>query len=71
MKIIFKSIHIENLLSIGEADVNLNNEGYTLIRGINDNPQDGASSNGSGKTSIIEAIDFSRSSEYFFIFFHL
>ena len=56
MNIIFKTIRIHNFLSIGDAELNLNNSGYSIIAGINNNSNDNAKSNGSGKSSIGEAI---------------
>ena len=56
MKINFKSILIENFMSIGNAQIQLNDQGYMLVSGINNNPTDTARSNGSGKSSIFEAI---------------
>lgn len=56
MNILFKNIHIENFMSIGDMYVDLEDSGYTLIEGINRNPTDGASSNGSGKSTIFEAL---------------
>lgn len=56
MRIDFNTIHIEGFMSIGEADINLTEGGFTLVRGVNRCPQDLAKSNGSGKSSIWEAI---------------
>ena len=56
MKITFKTISISNFMSIGDANIELNDRGYTLVSGLNNNPQDLARSNGSGKSSIFEAI---------------
>lgn len=56
MKINFKSITINNFMSIGEAHIELSDRGYTLVSGINNSPEDLARSNGSGKSSIFEAI---------------
>lgn len=56
MKILFKKIDIENFMSLGDASVLLDDAGYTLVSGINNNPDDLAKSNGSGKSSIFEAI---------------
>ena len=55
MKIIFEHIVIDNFLSIGHAELTLNSSGITLISGKNlfDSL---SSSNGSGKSSIFEAI---------------
>ena len=55
MKIVFEKVVIENFLSIGSAEVSLNESGITLVSGVNQ--QDPLSnSNGSGKSSIFEAI---------------
>lgn len=58
MKIKFKKLLINNFLSIGQGEISLEDKGYTLIEGINNNPKDNALSNGSGKSSIFEAICF-------------
>ena len=56
MNIIFKNLHIENFMSIGEADIELSDRAFTLIEGINNNETDNARSNGAGKSSIFEAL---------------
>lgn len=56
MDIKFKRLHIENFMSIGEAEIELPDRGFTLIEGINRNNTDNARSNGSGKSSIFEAL---------------
>lgn len=56
MNIKFNKIIIKNFLSIGEAEIYFNDSGYTLVKGINNNIDDLASSNGSGKSSLFEAI---------------
>lgn len=57
MNIRFESISINNFMSIGSADITFSNYmGYTLIRGINKNLEDNAASNGSGKSTIWEAL---------------
>lgn len=56
MKIEFLKLRISNFMSIGEANIDLSNAGFTLVSGKNKNPEDGAKSNGSGKSSIFEAI---------------
>ena len=43
-------------MSIGDATLALDNRGYVLVSGTNNNPNDLAKSNGSGKSSIFEAI---------------
>lgn len=63
MKLNFQKIHIEGFLSFGEADIELSNRGYTLVNGINNNPNDNSISNGSGKSSIWEAISWNLTGE--------
>ena len=58
MKILFKKIVMSNFLSFGDAEVALCDRGYVLVRGINNNPVDNAQSNGSGKTTIFNAISW-------------
>lgn len=55
MNIEFNKISIYNFMSIGSSEINLKDNGYTLVTGTN-NSNDGAISNGSGKSSIFEAI---------------
>lgn len=60
----FKNIHIENFLSIGNADLNLQDDsGFILVDGENRRVEDAASSNGSGKTSAFEAIIWALTGE--------
>lgn len=56
MNIKFNKINIQNFLSIGEASIDFSNNGYTLVKGYNNNKDDLATSNGSGKSSLFEAI---------------
>ena len=56
MNIKFKTLHIEGFMSFNDADINFNNTGFTLITGVNKNTSDSAKSNGSGKSSIWEAL---------------
>lgn len=56
MDIKFKKLHIENFMSIGEADIDLSDRAFTLIEGVNNNQNDNAKSNGSGKSSIFESL---------------
>lgn len=56
MTIKFKKVHIHHFMSIGDAEVNLNDRGYCLVEGVNRNPKDAAKSNGSGKSTIFNAI---------------
>ena len=63
MYIKFKHIYIENFMSIEQGSLELNNQGYVLINGINNNPTDASNSNGSGKSSIIEAVVYALTGE--------
>ena len=56
MNINFKEIRISNFLSLGSAKLEFSNNGFVLVEGKNLNPTDKALSNGSGKSSIFEAI---------------
>lgn len=59
MLIKFKKIILNNFLSFGYSELDLTDGGYTLVSGINNNKDDLAKSNGSGKSSIWEAISWS------------
>ena len=63
MKLVFHKIIIENFLSIGYAEINLQDRGFTLVNGVNNNPLDSALSNGSGKSTIFEAISWALTGE--------
>lgn len=64
MRITFKSISIENFMSIGNVHINFDNyKGYNVVMGENHNLTDNARSNGSGKSSIFEAIVWSLTGE--------
>lgn len=56
MKLKFSHLYLENFMSFSLADVDLSVPGFALVVGENLNPDDGASSNGSGKSTIFEAI---------------
>lgn len=57
MNIKFKSIDIDKFRSIEHANVSLDKQGIVIVKGINEY-EDKATSNGSGKSSIFEAIIF-------------
>lgn len=63
MNIKFEEIELKNFLSFKDASIRLNDSGYTLVSGINENPDDNAVSNGSGKSSIWEAISWCLTGE--------
>lgn len=56
MKIQFNKVVIHNFLSIGDAALELDNQGFVLVEGNNNNKSDGAKSNGSGKSSLFNSI---------------
>lgn len=49
------SLNIKNFLTIGEAELKLNDRGLLLVAGVNDDDSSG-SSNGAGKSSISDAL---------------
>lgn len=55
MNLQFKHINIKEFLSVGEIDLDLQNRGPSLVRGIN-NYEPKLESNGSGKSSIFDSI---------------
>ena len=63
MKIVFKKVTIDNFLSFGHAEIDLNGRGYTLIQGINNSTKDNALSNGSGKSSCFNALCYALTGE--------
>lgn len=63
MNIKFENITIHHFLSIGDATLNLNDRGYVLVSGVNNNPKDLALSNGSGKSTIWSAICWALTGE--------
>lgn len=56
MKLKFSHLYLENFMSFSQADIDLSTPGFALVFGENQNLEDGASSNGSGKSTIFEAI---------------
>ena len=56
MKLRFSHLYLENFMSFREADIDLSSSGFVYVIGENQNINDGASSNGSGKSTIFEAI---------------
>ena len=63
MHIKFLNLKIHNFLSFGDAEINFNKTGYTLVSGVNNNPKDAALSNGSGKSSIWSAVCWALTGE--------
>lgn len=56
MHINFRKLVLHNFLSFGDAELLFNDDGFIKVQGINNNPDDLATSNGSGKSGIGEAI---------------
>lgn len=56
MKLNFKSLKLYNFMSFHDASIEFTKSGYTLVEGVNNYISDNASSNGSGKSSLWEAI---------------
>lgn len=56
MNLQFNRVIINNFLSIGKTDLELQDNGFVLIKGVNHNTEDVALSNGSGKSTLFEAI---------------
>lgn len=61
--IFFKTIKLKNFMSYEEAEVNLARDGYVVVKGTNNNPEDSAKSNGSGKSSLFTAICWALTGE--------
>lgn len=57
-KYTFTKLHIHHFLSFDDARIDLTQKGYCLISGVNKNPKDAARSNGSGKSTICNALAF-------------
>lgn len=58
MHIKLKYLKFHNFLSFEDGELNFNSSGYTLVQGVNKNVVDMAVSNGSGKSSIFEAVSW-------------
>lgn len=58
MKIRFSKLSIHHFLSFDHAEIDLTDRGYCLVNGVNKNPKDAARSNGSGKSTIANAVAF-------------
>jgi DNA repair exonuclease SbcCD ATPase subunit len=63
MKIKFEKVILHNFLSFGHAELTLSGRGYSVVKGINNNPKDSAISNGSGKSGIWSAISYALTGE--------
>ena len=58
MNITFNDVTLKNFMSYEDETVFLERNGYVLVSGINNNPDDNAKSNGTGKSSLFSAISW-------------
>ena len=56
MHINFRKIKLYNFLIFGDSTLFFEDDGFIRVTGVNENPDDHAISNGSGKSSLWEAI---------------
>lgn len=56
MHIEFRKVVLHNFMSFGHAELEFKDDGFIRVTGINNNPEDNALSNGSGKSSLWEAL---------------
>lgn len=56
MHIEFKKLVLHNFMSFGHSELSFGDDGFIRVSGINNNPDDLASSNGSGKSSLWEGL---------------
>lgn len=56
MTLVIDTVHIENFMSFKSADLSLNDRGFVTVVGRNDSVCDNSVSNGSGKSSLWEAL---------------
>ena len=63
MRLRFRKIHIHHFLSFDDATVDLSDRSYCLINGTNSCSKDAAKSNGSGKSTIFNALCWALTGE--------
>lgn len=63
MNIVFDKVRLHNFLSFKDAELDLDNRGFVLVEGTNNNKSDNAKSNGSGKSSLFEAVVWALTGE--------
>ena len=56
MHIEFKKLVLHNFISFGHSELEFGDDGFVKVSGVNLNPDDSATSNGSGKSSIWEGL---------------
>ena len=63
MHVEFKRLILHNFMSFGDAEIRFEDEGFIRVSGVNENPLDNAGSNGSGKSSLWEALIWALTGE--------
>lgn len=63
MHIEFRKLILHNFFSFGHAELSFADDGFIRVTGINENPEDLAASNGSGKSSLWEGIAWALTGE--------
>lgn len=63
MHIEFRKVELHNFLSFGQAELIFADDGFIRVTGVNENPDDNATSNGSGKSSLNESIIWALTGE--------
>ena len=63
MNIVFNKVILHNFMSFEDAEVSIEDGGIVVVEGKNNNEADGAKSNGSGKSTIFEAIVYALTGE--------
>ena len=56
MHIEFKKLILHNFMSFGHSELSFGDDGFIRVSGVNQNPDDSATSNGSGKSSLWEGV---------------
>lgn len=63
MQLTFKTVRLHNFMSYGDAELPLSKMGYSIVTGENNRVLDNSKSNGSGKSSVFNAICFALTGE--------
>ncbi len=63
MHIEFKELTLHNFMSFRDAHLSFRDDGFIRVTGINENPDDNATSNGAGKSSLWEALVWALTGE--------
>ena len=63
MHIEFRELTLHNFMSFGDAHLSFRDDGFIRVTGINENPDDNATSNGAGKSSLWEGLVWALTGE--------